>query len=154
MNTYRHSRRAARRSRASNRGFSIIEALLAFVVMLIGVLGTLGALGSTFGNVDANSERIQAVAAAQQYMDAIRQWEQSGGTGSAPSAPVIAIDAGESSQGNGVALTSPGNYDFSGTSLTPCALMSGKQYDCKVTVAWTIGGYTRQLTVESYVTQQ
>jgi Tfp pilus assembly protein PilV len=140
------------------RGFSLAESLLAFVVLIISTLGTLGTLASTFSNVDQNSYRIQAIAAAQEYMDSIRHWEVGGGTGSMPAAPSIAIDAGDTSQGSGTGLTSPGTFNFTAVPATCTQTGAGgsssKEYNCTVTVEWTTNGFTRSLAVESHVTQQ
>jgi type II secretory pathway pseudopilin PulG len=140
------------------RGFTIIEAMIAFTVVVVAMMATLGALGSSFGSVQTNSQRMQAVAAAQEYLDSIRQWEQAGGAGSMPTAPVIAIDAGDNGAGTGASLSSPGNFDFTTVPATCTQTGAGgassKQYNCTVTVGWTIGGATRQLAVETYVTQQ
>jgi hypothetical protein len=132
--------------------------MLAFVVLVGAMMATLGALGSSFGSVQSNAQRMQAVAAAQQYLDSIRQWEASGGAGSMPAAPVVAIDAGDVTTGTGAAVSSPGNFDFTTVPATCTRNGAGggssKQYDCSVTVGWTIGGFNRQLQVETYVTQQ
>jgi Tfp pilus assembly protein PilV len=150
--------RNARRAASAQRGFTVAESLLAFVVLVISALGTLGALASTFSNVDQNSYRVQATAAAQEYLDSIRYWEASGGSGSMPTAPTIAIDAGDSSQGGGTANTSPGNFNFTSTPATCTQTGAGgsssKEYSCTVTVQWTVNGFTRSLAVQSYVTQQ
>jgi len=140
------------------RGFTIIEPVLAVIVLIIAMMATLGALGSSFDGVQWNAQRMQAVAAAQEYLDSIREWEQSGGSGSMPAAPVIPIDAGDTNAGNGSAVSSPGNFDF--TTVPATCTQSGaggsnsKQYTCTVTVRWTIGGFARQLVMQTYVTQQ
>jgi Tfp pilus assembly protein PilV len=142
---------------ALQRGFTVAESLIAFVVLVIAVMGTLGAVASTFSNVDQNSDRIQAVAAAQEYMDALRYWEVSGGSGATPAPPTIQIDPGDISQGGGTALTSPGTFNFTAVPATCTQTGAGgsssKEYNCTVTVSWTVNGFTRQLKVESYVTQ-
>jgi Tfp pilus assembly protein PilV len=146
------------RARALQRGFSVAESLLAFVVLVIATMGTLGALASTFSNVDQNSYRIQAVAAAQEYMDSLRYWETNVGSGATPAPPTIQMDAGDTDQGGGTALTSPGTFNFTTVPATCTQTGAGgsssKEYNCTVTVSWTVNGFTRQLEVESYVTQQ
>ncbi|MBV8263464.1 MAG: hypothetical protein JOY87_06565 [Candidatus Eremiobacteraeota bacterium] len=140
------------------RGFSLIDSLLAVVVLVIATMGTLGALASSFNNVDQNADRMQAIAASQQYMDSLRYWETNGGSGSMPTPPTIQLDAGESNQGTGAANSSPGSFDFTTVPATCTQTGAGgsssKQYTCSVTARWTINGFTRQLTTESYVTQQ
>ena len=92
---------------------------------------------------------LQAVAAGQEYLDALRDATENGMP--MPTAPTISIDAGGSVVGNGY-NQSPGNFAITG-GCSPVAVDQPLQ-DCSVTVQWTEAGQPRSYVVESYATQQ
>src|SRR4029077_935370 len=97
-----------------------------------------------------DDEYLQAIAAGQQYLDALRSSvEQSQPL---PAAPTIVIDGGFSVTGNGVKNASPGNFVITGN----CAPVAGftRLQDCHVDVQWSEGSLTRTYSVDSYATQQ
>lgn len=92
---------------------------------------------------------LQAVAAGQQYLDALRAATETGQP--LPGPPTIAIDAGGSVVGNGY-NQSPGNFQISGICQTVTVLQPLR--DCTVTVKWQEYLQTRSYVVESLATQQ
>lgn len=139
-------------ARHHERGFSIIEALLAIVMLLLAVLAMLAIIPASFGGTSLDSERIQAVEAGQQYLDSLRQYIRANGTITGlPLPPSITIDAGDSYR-SGAALASPGNFTMSPN----CQTVSGtsKLFDCVVTVTWTQNNAGRTVKVETYVASQ
>lgn len=136
------------------RGFTIVEALVAIVV-LIGVLfALLGIVPQSFSNAERDAQRSQALGAAQQYLDTLREYAMNNKftPSSLPSPAPATIDAGDTFAG-GVAVTSPGTFALSNNGC-PQVSGSAKMFDCTVTVTWTEAGSPRSATLESYVTQQ
>lgn len=143
-----------RRPRAAARGFSLVEGMVALVVVSIALVAMMGLIPVSFSQTLEDSYRIQAVSAAQQYLDAIRQSVQNNGNASLPTAPAnFAIDAGDTTDGSGSAAASAGNFSFAENG---CPLVSGSslRYDCSVTVKWSQGGANRSVTLETYVIRQ
>ena len=139
--------------RRGARGLSVIDALIAFVITIIGLTTLMTAVPLAFASTDQSAVQIQAIAAAQQQLEAIRRTVAANGNATMPTAPTIAIDAGESMLGSGTPATSAGDFSFSDNG---CPLVSGStvRYDCSVTVRWAQGGAPRSLTLETYVTHQ
>src|ERR1700737_4080998 len=97
------------------RGFSLIEALIAMVLLAIGVVGMLGVFPVSFGYVQADSERMQAIGVGEQYLDTLPQWIRNHGNTGLPSPPTVAIDGGKEMEGTG--NSAPGSFgNFSVTS--------------------------------------
>lgn len=139
--------------KTSSRAFTIIEAMIAMVVLMIAILGLLGLLPGSMNFVNRDSQRLQAIAVAQQYLDALRQcYAASGSKCVPPAAPVIAIDPGDQFMANDVDAPSVGNFNTTGS----CSLSgaSTRMYDCSVSVTWTQNNASRTVSVESYVTAQ
>lgn len=149
------------------RGFTIIETMLAFIVLLIAIMGLVvtGAVGvgelnrsagianipESFGFTKTNSDDVQAQTAAQQYMDALRSCVQTTGTrwNSCASAPTIAIDPGYMYFANGATAVSEGNFSFSspGGTASGCTQGTGLNtalFTCTVYVTWTEPGVNNQ----------
>ncbi len=148
-----------RRLSGAGRAFTIIEALIAIVLVVAGVLGLLAVVPVTMADTMRDSQRMQAVAAGQQYLDAIRHYvAQSGTLTGIPAAPTtIAVDAGDSNQssvGNTIQLASPGTFVLTSNCAAASGSISGKEWDCVVTVTWTAGTVTRSVNVESYIVAQ
>ncbi|HKW44114.1 MAG TPA: prepilin-type N-terminal cleavage/methylation domain-containing protein [Candidatus Eremiobacteraceae bacterium] len=133
-----------------DRGFSLIEAMVAMAVLLIVVLMLVGAVPASYAFTKQDSLRVQAVAAGQSYLDSIRQYVKSSGviTG-LPPAPTIAIDEGYGFVSN--QMSSPtDNFN-----MTPhCAARSLFSYDCTVNVAWSANGHSQSVEVETFVASQ
>jgi prepilin-type N-terminal cleavage/methylation domain-containing protein len=134
----------------SDRGFSLVEAMVAMAVLLVVVLMLVGAVPASFAFTKQDSLRVQAVAAGQSYLDTIRQYVKSSGviTG-LPPAPIISIDQGYGFVSNQTSWTTD---DFS---MTPaCTARSLFSYDCKVTVGWNANGNPQSVDVETYIASQ
>ena len=132
----------------------MIESMVAMVILTLAFLsmGTIVPIG--FGFASRDSQRVQAVAAGQIYLDQLRyNIASNGSTSATPAPPSIAVDQGDEYQVNGTSAASTGNFTISGA----CPLASGSTYrwDCTVTVTWNDPtGNPRTATVESYVTSQ
>lgn len=140
-------------ARFPERGFTVVEVLLAIAVLAIIALGIVGVVPFAYKNTSRDSQRLQAVAAGQQYLDTLRQYIASYGNNTIlPAAPAIPIDAGDTMD-TGTPISSPGNFTITSNQ---CPMMAGSnlRYDCIVTVTWTQNGASRSLSVESYVTAQ
>jgi hypothetical protein len=131
------------------RGFSLFEALLAVVVLFMAIGTFLTMLPYALQKNQHDALYLQAVAAGQEYLDALRAATENGQ--SMPAPPTISIDAGGSVVGNGY-NQSPGSFSISG-SCTPVVALQALR-DCSVTVQWTEAGQVRTYVVESYATQQ
>ena len=131
------------------RGFTLLESLISMVLMTFAILSIFGLLSSSFGLTEQNSERIQAVSAGQQYLDAVRQAVQN--TQSLPSAPTVNVDPGFGQTGSQITAT----QNFSLTN-NGCPVVTGLKvmHDCVVTVSWTQAGAAKSVTVHSYVSEQ
>ena len=136
-------------ARRCRRAFSLLEALFAMTVlsMALGLFLTL--LPSALQKNQHDAIYLQAVAAGQQYLDAMRDATENGNP--LPPPPKIPIDAGGSVVGNGYDQ-SPGNFAIKG-SCTSVVILEPLR-DCTVDVQWTEAGQTRDYVVESYATQQ
>ncbi len=124
------------------------------VLLMVGFLSMGAIVPIAFGFASRDSQRVQAVAAGQVYLDQLRYSIASQGTTSAtPAPPTIAVDQGNSYLNNGVATASSANYTISGS----CPLANGSTYrwDCTVTVTWNDpSNNPRTVSVESYVTSE
>lgn len=138
----------------SQRGFTIVEAIIAIVVLMIVALGLLAILPTSFNDTVRDSERVQAVAVGQQYLDALTEYVTNNGVDTGlPSAPTIAIDPGDVMEGSGAPADSPGNFTLTNNGC-PAVAGSQAEFDCVATVTWTEHGASRSVQVESYVTSQ
>jgi type II secretory pathway pseudopilin PulG len=140
----------------SQRGFTIIEALIALVT-LIGVMLTLvGTVPKTFQDSTRDSVRIQAATAAQQYLDSLHQYVADNGTNTAlPAAPTIGIDWGDQYMNSNTPMPVASPQSFAMTNNgCPFVAGSSRMYDCSVTATWTEDGQARTVVLESYVTAQ
>lgn len=137
------------RSDLRHRGFSLLEALFAIALLFMALGSFLTLLPDALQKNDHDAYYLQAVAAGQEYLDALRGAVEN--VRPQPPPPVIAIDPGGSVVGAPI-KTSPGYFDIFGscqqvTSLSPLR-------DCTVTVQWTERAQTRTYVIESYATQQ
>jgi Tfp pilus assembly protein PilV len=134
----------------ASRGFSIIESLISLVLLTFSILSLFGLIATSFGWTEQDSERIQAVAASQQYLDALRQATQNGS--SLPAAPTVNVDPGFGQTGQQIAASQ--SFTFT-NNLCPLVSSGVKvMHNCSVTATWEQGGATRTVTVQTYVSQQ
>lgn len=136
------------------RGFTLIEALMALLVLMIGMLAMIQIIPGAFTNVTRDGERLQAVAAGQIYLESLREYIQNFGTNAnLPAPPDVSVHAGTSMTGSGDAATSPGSFTISSNG---CQLVAGStlRYYCVVLTKWTENGQDRTVSVQSYVTSQ
>lgn len=131
------------------RGFSVIESLIAMVLLSFSMLSLFGLISTSFGFTEQDSERTQAIAASQQYLDAIRQATQN--ASALPSAPTVNVDLGFGQTGHQISASQTFSIANNG-----CPLVSGAKvmHNCQVTTTWTQSGVTKTVTVQSYVSQQ
>ncbi len=132
-----------------SRGFSVIESLLSLVLITFAILSMFGLVSSSFGLTEQDSERIQAVAVGQQYLDALRQATQN--TQALPAAPTVNVDPGFGQTGSQITAT----QTFSLTNNL-CPIVAGDKvmHNCVVTVSWTEAGASKSATIQSYVSEQ
>jgi len=96
-----------------------------------------------------DSVYLQAVAAGQEYLDALRDSVENGTP--QPSPPVVAIDPGGSVVGSGN-ITPTQFFSITGNCV-PVPTSSRLQH-CTVTVSWPEAGQTRTFSIESFASQQ
>lgn len=129
--------------------------MLAIVIMLISVVMMFGIMPISFGYVRSDSERLQAVAAGQQYLDRLHQYVQRNGNVGLPAATTAQIDSGGVLNGSGAAAAADGTMQISHNNCpTAASSASGLQFDCLVTVSWTEGGQGRTVRIESLIARQ
>jgi Tfp pilus assembly protein PilV len=142
-----------------SRGFSLAEALIAFVVLVVAVLTLTSTYTYSQSRIALRADELQAVTFGQQYLEAVRQ-QVRGGVTTAPSPASQAIDVGYSlfsGQGNysssspAPEITSPGNF----TATSTVAQIAGtSDYDVRVDVTWPYGSVTQTVTLGTVVTTQ
>ena len=88
--------------RSKQRAFTIIEALVAIVVLIGVLLALLGIIPQTFSNAERDAQRGQALGAAQQYLDTLREYVAHNKFAAAnlPSPAPASIDAGDTFAGS------------------------------------------------------
>lgn len=128
--------------------------MVAMVTLMLAFLSMGTIVPVVFGFAGRDSQRVQAVAAGQIYLDQLRyNIAANGDTSATPAPPTVAVDQGDSFENNGTSAPSTGNFTIAGN----CPLVNGSTYrwDCTVTVTWNDPtGNPRTATVESYVTSQ
>jgi prepilin-type N-terminal cleavage/methylation domain-containing protein len=132
------------------RGFTIIEVMIGMVMLLVVITAVFGVVPATVGFGSESQIRMQAVGAAQDYLDVIRQYIKTNGVDTGlPQAPVIPIDPGAGLFSD---LTRPslGNFD----ETVNCTQRSLFSFDCLVTVSWHENSVVRSEQVESYIASQ
>lgn len=124
--------------------------MTSMVILVVIVMAMLAVVPASYGYTERSIVRIQAVAAGQQYLDAIRQYVKTTGVDTGlPPAPIIPTDPGRGFV-SGQAMQSMGNY-----SMTPsCSALSLFSYDCTVSVRWNEDGLAHSVQVESYIASQ
>jgi len=141
----------------SNRGFTVIEALIALVTLIIVMMVVVGTVPKVYQGASHDGARMQAATVAQQYLDTLHQYVEAKGTNTdLPAAPTVAIDAGDQYAVTGstpAPIASPGNFTMTNNGC-PFVAGSSRMYDCLVTAQWTENGQGYTLNVESYVTSE
>ena len=137
----------------TRRGFSLLEALCAIAALALAVMTFLALLPYALSANQHDSFYLQAVAAGQEYLDALRDAAEANAP--KPPAPVVQIDAGYSVVDffHNNHNASPGNFVISGQCAPMVDPLSDLR-DCSVTVQWPEYGQTRSYTTESFATQQ
>ena len=127
----------------------MIESLLSLVLITFAMLSMFGLVSSAFGLTEQDSKHIQAVAAGQQYLDALRQATQN--VQALPSAPVVNVDPGFGQTGSQITATQTFSLTNNG-----CPIVTGDKvmHNCVVTVSWTEAGASKSLTMQSDVSEQ
>ena len=145
------------KTRYSRRGFSLLEAMFAIALLFMAIGTFLSLFPYALQQNQHDSYFLQAVAAGQEYLDALRNATENGKP--MPAAPVVPIDAGFSVvdvySKTKIQNASPGNFVITGDCLPPSppSPLSSLR-DCTVTVSWPEAGQTRSYTTETYATQQ
>ena len=134
-----------------NRGFSIVEALIAMGLVVLALIGLFGVMPYTYRTMQDDSLRIEASTVAQRYLDDVRYAVQ---TGQPVPAPVrVPIDLGNSittGQSNDVAAS----VDLGATCTRPDGDATSL-FDCTITIGLSADGEYRVLTpIESYIVRQ
>jgi type II secretory pathway pseudopilin PulG len=136
--------------RRSRRAFTLVEALFAIVLFFMALGTFLSLLPLSLQSNAHDGYYLQAVAAGQEYLDALRSSVENGTA--APAPPAVAINAGYSVMGGNNPNVSPGDFTIGGN----CQLVNGSPtlQECTVTVTWPEYGQPRSYTVSSYATPQ
>jgi Tfp pilus assembly protein PilV len=140
----------AYKTRYSQRGFSLLEALFAIALLFMAIGTFMSLFPYALQQNQHDSYYLQAVAAGQEYLDALRNATENGKVKPAP--PVVAIDAGYSVVDKTSRNSSPGNFAIDG-SCDPVGQLSSL-YHCWVSVTWPEAGQSRAYSTETYATQQ
>ena len=146
------------------RGFSLAEALIAFVVVIIASLSLTSAYSYSYSRVSLRSDELQAVTFGQQYLETVRQQIRDGVTAS-PAPTTQPVD-------NGYALFSGvSNYPSPGPSPSPTPTQlpstanftatatvtqigSSNDYDVRIDVTWPYANVTQTVTLGTVVSSQ
>lgn len=120
------------------------------VMLLVVITSVFAIVPATVGFGSESQIRMQAVGAAQDYLDVIRQYIKTNGVDTnLPPGPVVPIDSGTTIF-SATARPSLGNFDESAN----CTERSLFSFDCLVTVSWRENGILRSERVESYIASQ
>lgn len=141
------------------RGFSVAEALVAFVVLLVAVLTLTSTYTYSQSRIALRADELQAVTFGQQYLEMARQQIRGGTTGN-PATATLPIDQGYSlfsglgdysSSSPQPELASPGSFTATGTVTQ---IGSTNDYDLRVDVTWPYHDVTQTVTLGTVVTTQ
>ena len=136
---------------SAQRGFSIVEALIAIGLVILALIGLFGVMPYTYHQLRDDSLRVEASTAAQQFMDRVRLAVQTGKPVPAPTQVPLALG---NSFVTGQANETTATLDLRADCTQP-ADPTSSMFDCVVSVQLTTDGVQRTLTpLESYVTRQ
>ena len=129
------------------RGFTIADSLVALAIVTFCAVTLVGVVPYAFDQTQHDAIESQANAAGQQFLDTIRYDILNGIA--VPASTTAPIDFGDSFMDSGVDSTT-GNFTLTSSCI---AQTSGLMEDCTVTVQWTENHATRQVVLETYVTE-
>jgi|SRR6516162_5100381 type II secretory pathway pseudopilin PulG len=134
-----------------NRGFTLIEALIAMVIVFVTVSSLLLVVPFAFNNTQMNAVEVQAVAVGQRFLDDERNAKLQSSV--MPTSTSLPIDPGQGFMGGSAGNF--GNFDVTpdGCATVQTAGINTNVYSCSVNVTWTENSATRSVTVQSYVTK-
>jgi Tfp pilus assembly protein PilV len=143
-----------RPQRIAERGFALVEALIAMTALFLAIIAMLSVIPFGFSSVQSNSVRAQAVTVGQLSLDDQRNAVMHGLP--APTATTVPVDPGESYVNSGVSNTNYGNFTVTPNGCatvqtTGTALSQVNLYLCSVTVTWKISIFPKSITEQSYV---
>ena len=119
-----------------NKGFTLVEALVALVILAILLLGLLSALIITYEHSTRNIIRDEAVKIANEYAETYRNM----GIGNIPANQSITVN--RKIRNSVVAFT---------IKVVSSDIVAGKIKQVKITVSWTYKGKTYSHTIETLV---
>lgn len=134
-----------------NRGFSIVEAIIALGLVLLALISVFDIMPFTYNAIGEDAIRSEAATSAHRYLDDVRVAVESGQP--LPSPTVEPLSAGASMATGQASQSTPS------VSLSPrCTQPEGTSsplFDCKIFVIVTIGGETHTLApLETLITRQ
>jgi len=147
-------------TRKTRRGFSLAEALIAFVVLIVAVLTLTSTYTYSQSRISLRADELQAVTFGQQYLETLRQQVRGGVTSVPTPAPTQPIDpgyaifsglGGYSSSSPAPEPTSPGNFTATGTIAK---IGTTSDYDVRVDVTWPYHNVNQTVTLGTVVTTQ
>jgi len=145
--------------RNPSRGFSLAEALVAFIVLLVAVLTLTSTYTYSQSRISLRADELQAVTFGQQELEIVRQ-QIRGGVTSQPTAVTLPIDQGYSlfsGVGNYSSSSPPPELASAGdftASFTVSPIGTTGNYDVRVDVTWPYSGVTQTVTLGTVVTTQ
>ena len=119
-----------------NKGFTLVEALVALVILAVLLLGLLSALIITYEHSTRNIMRDEAVKIANEYAETYRNM----GIGNIPANQNITVN--RKIRNSVVAFT---------VKIVSLDIVAGKIKQVKITVSWTYKGKTYSHTIETLV---
>ena len=130
------------------RGYTLADSLVALVLVVIAAVTVVGVVPYSFGQTQHDAIQAQANTAGQQFLDGIRYDYLNGVP--IPSSTTAPIDYGQK-YADSTTNNSSANFSLSST----CSALNGSTLtdDCTVTVQWTENGSSRQVLLETYVTE-
>jgi Tfp pilus assembly protein PilV len=144
-----------------HRGFSIIEAMVAFVVLLIALSGL--AAVTSFGAMQTRADQVEAAAIGQQYLSQLAAVVRAGGAPASTSTTSWSVvqpgggKSGNNQNGNGsggqTTQTTP-SFSVSNNGCPSVSSVNLLMRQCSVTVTWNDQGVQYDWTVSTYATQQ
>ena len=137
--------------RSNRRGFSVVEAIVAFGLVVLALVGVFAVMPYTFRTLQDDSLRAEAATSAQRYLDEVRLAIQLGEPLPSPtSAPLSLGD----SLVTGRQLDASAYADLSASCSQPDG-PSTSLFDCTIAVMLDAGGERRPLpSLETLVTRQ
>ena len=130
------------------RGYTIADSLVALVIVAFAAITLVGVVPFASGQTQHDAIVSQANAAGQQFLDAIRYDVLNGFP--VPASTTAPIDFGDSFMNDGGPISVTGTFNMT-SQCTP--QNAGLMEDCTVTVQWTENKASRQVVLETFVTE-